>query len=366
MSQITIVLAASARDWSDRLHRSVLDHGGATVVGRVMSGDQAIDAAFDVLFIDDVCSFLTPHLIYELRRSGKAIVGVFSPDDGSEGKRRLLEVGISDVAESEASPTEFLNVARTAVVGTPEVAQVEMSRPRSGMTIGVTGPPGGVGVTEIAIGLAQNLSQRHKVVLVDLNQTWPAVGQRLGLPVYPNLRTAADLALHEPDRIEEAMHSTGTMEVVAGLANPASGELPPSDIAGLVTSLGARRSHVVVDLGAVDRRSEVLYRRLEALLVVGIGDPVGITRVVRALEMVTESANGVEVGVVLNRVSGSPRQRLEIESQMAVLAPGVPVVLINEDGRLNSASWNGTTVSRGAFHRQVRRLASLFDGVPAS
>lgn len=363
MSQLSIALAASARDWSDRLHRSVLDHGGATVMGRVMSGDQAIDATFDVLFIDDVCSFLTPHLVFELRRSGKAIVGVFSPDDGSDGKRRLLEVGISDVAESEASPPEFLTVARSAVVGTPEVAAFEGSRPRSGLTIGVTGPPGGVGVTEVAIGLAEELSRKHRVALADLNQPWPSVGQRLALPVYPNLRTAVDFALHEPHRLAEAMHVDWSFDVVTGLANPGAGELPPADLAGLVSSLSGDHSHVIVDLGAVDHKSDLLYRRLDALLVVGIGDPVGITRVVRAFEMVTESATGVEVGIVLNRVNGSSRQRHEIESQMVALAPGVPTVIIGNDQRLSSASWNGETVSRGSFQRQIRRLASLFDRV---
>ncbi|HUP17291.1 MAG TPA: hypothetical protein VM848_14720, partial [Acidimicrobiia bacterium] len=58
-----IALAASAREWPDRLHRFLLDHGGGRIVDRVMTPDQASDAGFDVLLIDDVCSFLTPRLV---------------------------------------------------------------------------------------------------------------------------------------------------------------------------------------------------------------------------------------------------------------------------------------------------------------
>ena len=58
-----IALAASARDWPDRLHRFLLDHGGGRVVDRIMTPDQATGSSFDVLLIDDVCSFLTPRLV---------------------------------------------------------------------------------------------------------------------------------------------------------------------------------------------------------------------------------------------------------------------------------------------------------------
>lgn len=363
MDPIRIALAASARDWSDRLHRSVLDHGGGLVIARVMSGDQAIESKFDVLFIDDICSFLTPRLIFELRRQGKAVVGVFSPEDGSDGKRRLLEVGISDVAESGSRAEEFLSVANSSFNAAPETATPDAMPSELGMTVGVIGPPGGVGVTEVSIGLAIDISRRHRVALLDLNQRWPSIGQRLGLRVHPNLRTAVDFALHEPERLEEAMHVDHDLHVITGLANPSEGELPPADIAGLVVSLSREFSHTVVDLGLVEPRpSDLILRRFNALLLVGVGDPIGITRVVRALETLTERSLGAEVGIVLNRVTGSSRQRQEIVNQMAAMVPGVPIALIGEDSRISRAVWDGESITRGTFFNQIRRLSALFDG----
>ncbi|HEY5890628.1 MAG TPA: hypothetical protein VIW94_08005 [Acidimicrobiia bacterium] len=363
MAPARIALAASARDWSDRLHRSVLDHGGGMVVARVMSEDQAIESDFDVLFIDDICSFLTPRLIFEMRRQGKAVVGVFSPEDGSDGKRRLLEVGISDVAESASAAEEFLYVARASINAAPESVSTGETSPTAGLTVGLLGPPGGVGVTEVSIGLASDIARHHRVALLDLNQRWPSIGQRLGLRMHPNLRTAVDFALHEPERVEEAMHVDRNTHVVTGLANPGAGELPPADLAGLVISVSREFSRTIVDLGSVDPRpSDLLLRRFDALLLVGIGDPVGVTRVVRALETLAENALRPEVGIVLNRVTGSPRQRQEIVEQMAVMAPGVPIALIGEDPRLARAVWDGEVLTRGIFFNQIRRLSALFDG----
>lgn len=360
---IRLALAASARDWSDRLHRSVLDHGGGTVVGRVMSADQAVEMAFDVLLIDDVCSYLTPRLVYELRRGGKAIVGVFSPDDGADGKRRLLEVGIGDVAESDATADELLSVARASVSAAPVTVDPEEPSSSPGKLIGVIGPPGGVGVTEVAIGLAGALALRHRVGLIDLNQSWPSVAQRLGLRVHPNLRTAVDFATHEPDRLAEAMHIEGELHVVTGLANPDAGELATSDIAGLLVGMSREFTHTVVDLGTVESKpSQLLLRRFDALLLVGLGDPIGIGRAVRALQSIAQPTEQPEIGIVLNRVGGSSRQRGEISTQVAMLAPGVPLVIVGEDDRLASSVWLGRPHAKGPFRRQMKRLASLFDG----
>jgi MinD-like ATPase involved in chromosome partitioning or flagellar assembly len=366
MTRPEIALAASARDWSDRFHRFLLDHGGATVVGRMMSADQATTASFDVIFIDDVCSFLSPRLVVELRRRGATIVGVFSPDDGPDGKRRLLEVGISDVVESEAGPEEFLAVARASVQDRPVVSD-PVDLPQShGFVAGVTGPPGGVGVTEVAVGLATELSRRNATTLIDLNQAWPAVGQRLALPVHPNLRTAVDLALHEPDRMTQAMHQIENLSVVSGLANPRSGHLPSADVVAMVAAMTSLHPYVVLDLGSIDGwSSDLLLRHVDVLLVVGLGDPVGLTRLVRVGGEVGEMTPGPEIALVVNRMAGGGRQRDEVQAQIAALLPGYPTVLIPEDIRIARASWDGGAVARGPFQRQIRRLASLFEGVPA-
>ena len=84
------------------------------MVGRVMSPDQALESSYHVVLIDDVCSFLTPGLVERVRRTGAETVGVYNPADGPDAKRRLLECGISDVVEDNATPAEFLATIQTA------------------------------------------------------------------------------------------------------------------------------------------------------------------------------------------------------------------------------------------------------------
>lgn len=360
-----IGLAASARDWSDRFHRFLLDHGGGTVRSRVMSPAQAVSAQFDVLFIDDVCSFLNQRLVIDVRASGKSIVGVFDPSDGTDAKRRLLEAGISDVIESDARAEEFLEIAVVTISHlSPPAPQVSFDPGGEGFRIGVAGAPGGVGVTEVSCALALELSGRHKTALVDANTDWPSIGQRLGLPVHPNLRTGIDLVLHEPHRLEEAAHFFGALAVIPGPANPGAVTVSPADVVALIAGLGRTYSHVVVDLGHGSDLSVDVLRCLDAVLVVGTGDPVGVTRLARMAERIATSLTAdCEMGLVVNRVEKAGRERAEVVSVLAASAPGLPVILIPEDRDLRRAAWDGSPVSKGPFHRSVRRLGRVFDVV---
>lgn len=357
-----IGLAASARDWSDRLHRFLLDHGGGTVRTRVMSPAQALSSQYDVLFIDDVCSFLTQRLVIDVRAAGKSIVGVFDPADGTDAKRRLLEAGIGDVIESDATPEEFLAMASVTISHSTPLREVTVEPRTGGFRIGLTGAPGGVGVTEISCALALDLSRLHRTVLVDANHAWPSIGQRLGLPVHPNLRTAIDFVLHEPDRLEDATHPVGALAVIPGPANPGVVGVSPADLAALLSGLGQAYEHVVVDLGHAPDLPADVVGCFDAILVVGTGDPVGVTRLARTAERITPALPPrCEVGLVVNRVDKAMRERSEIVSVLAGSAAGFPVILIPEDRGVRKAAWDGSPVERGPLHRSVRRLGSVFD-----
>lgn len=360
-----IGLAASAREWSDRFHRFLLDHGGGTVRIRVMSPEQAVSSHFDVLFIDDVCSFLNQRLVIDVRASGKSIVGVFDPSDGTDAKRRLLEVGIGDVIESNASPEEFLQIAAATISHSASPGEVSVESGKGdAYRIGLTGPPGGVGVTEIACALALDLGRRHRTALVDANLIWPSIGQRLGLPVHPNLRTAIDFVLHEPGRLDDACHNVDGLSVIPGAANPGVAAIPPADLVALLSGLGQSRSHIVVDLGHSPDLSADVIRCFDAVLVVGTGEPIGITRLARTAERIAARiAPGCEMGLVVNRVEKGSRQRTEIVAVLTDSSPGVPVVLIREDGGIRRAAWDGSPVESGRFHRSIRRLGGVFDVV---
>ncbi len=324
-----------------------------------MGADQAMSDEYEVLLIDDVCSFLTPRLVRSLRDLGREIVGVYSPADAPDAKRHLLECGITDVIESDAPADEFLTVAaatlmhrRPALLSVPKI-------PKS-FRVGVFGPLGGVGVTEVAIGLSSGLAGSRSTLLIDLDQQNPSVAQRLDLSLHPNLMTAVDSA-HHSGNLDEAIIDYEQMGIVGGLANPGGQELPPVEIDGLLDEVGAMGFEVLVaDLGVM-RSDRLDTLRFNALIAVGLASPVGMSRLVRSVEAVGARGDRVDIVAVVNRVGAGGRRRLEIRSEMARLMPEIPVVLLPEDRGLERAAWDGTRPARGPFARSVGRIAALID-----
>ncbi|HET7845881.1 MAG TPA: hypothetical protein VFL72_00190 [Acidimicrobiia bacterium] len=357
-----LALAASARDWPDRVHRFLLDHGGGRVLARVMGAEQAVHDQYDVLLIDDVCSFLTPRLVQRLREAGREVVGVYSPGDGPDAKRRLLECGITDVIEADASADEFV-AAAAAILAHREVSVPQPVPSSPTFRIGVLGSGAGTGVTEVSIALAAHLAARRSAVLLDLNQPWPGIAQRLDLPLHPNLRTAVDLAHHSPARLREAIHETGELAIVTGLANPGSGsEISGHELRSLVEDLAkCGFEFLVADLGAIAGEATPGLLNFEVLLVVGGANPVGLTRLIRTVEKLFSSAHP-EIVAVVNRVAAGAHFRAEIRAELSRSLPGTPVILLPSDARIESAAWNGVIVDRGRFHRAIREISHLLDG----
>ena len=356
-----LALAASARDWPDRVHRFLLDHGGGRVLARVMGPEQAVYDEYDVLLIDDVCSFLTPRLVQRLREEGREIVGVYSPGDGPDAKRRLLECGITDVIEADASAEEFVATAE-AVLAHRQVVVPDSPRISPTFRIGVLGSGAGTGVTEVSITLSSHLARRRSAVLIDLNQAWPGIAQRLDLALHPNLRTAVDLAHHSPGRLHEAIHVSGDLAIVAGLANPDAGqEVSGHELRGLIEDLGARGyEFLVADLGTPVGESTPGLRDFGVLVVVGTASPVGLTRLVRTVQRLL-SERHPDILVVVNQVARGGHRQSEIRSELGRSLPGMPLVFLPSDPRIESAAWNGVVADRGRFHRAMKEVAGLLD-----
>lgn len=367
MGEIELALAASARPWVDGLHRFLADHGGARVRTVVMGPEDVITQSFDVLVIDDVCSFLTPRLVEQVRRRGCLVVGVFDARDGTDAKRRLLDCGVDDVVEAEASPDEFL-----AVVGRvhqfapdPVLDDDREHRPgRRGRVIVVGAPQGGCGATEVVIALGDVLTG----VMVDGDDVAPALAQRMGAPLHPNLRTAIDVVHHRSGAIGEAMTPLGRSYLVAGLAHGDDwAQLHAGEVEGVVDELAAVHTNVVVNVGAGLERPQLgegrfglarsLVAQADVVVAVGLPHPVGVTRLVRWVNEATVLAPDTPVVVVVNRAGRSRYRRGEVEAELARALPGVQIRFLPEDPRVAEAAWAGSPVKGGPFLRSVRRLA---------
>jgi hypothetical protein len=355
-----IALAASVREWPDRLHRFLLDHGGGRIVDRVMGPDQAASGSFDILLIDDVCSFLTPRLVTVLKQKGAEVVGVYMPEDGPDAKRRLLECGISDVIETDATPEEFLSKIASTLAHRAPIAEAPAPSPSSAFRIGVSGPCEGVGMTEVAISIARSVAAQVPTVLVDMDQRWPSIAQRLDLPVHPNIRTALDHALHRADRIAEAVHDVDGLSVVGGRADGGQGaEISRPDVTMLMDALDAIGDVVVADLGPLADAEPGTIREFDTMILVGAGTPVGVARLIRSVEMVLSRHPEQSILAVANKTGAGSFRRSEIAGEIGRAFPDLPLAVIPFEQRLDQAAWDGTLYDRGRYGRAVSAMSEV-------
>lgn len=357
-----VAFAASARDWPDRIHRHMLDHGGARVVARLMGSEQVIAAQFDVLLIDDICSFLTPRLVSRVKERGGGVLGVFDPRDGPDAKRRLLECGISDVIESAAEPEEFLQAVTGAMQVEANSSRGVVSKTALSWSIAALGVTVGVGATEVAVGLARSLSARLETVLVDLDPTWPSIAARLDLPLHPNLRTAVDRALHDSQPITSTFHRIGRLAVIGGLADRgAAGPIAHADLSMMLGEIAARSEVVVADLGATSGGLQPLFDWFDSLLLVTTGDPVGLSRLAGPIDQLSRLRRDGKLVVVANKTPGSRYHESEVRSELSSAWPDLSVVVIPHDRRVPDAVWAGVVSERGPFVRATARMTDLIE-----
>lgn len=366
MGDIELAFAASARPWAGALHRFLADHGGARVRAIIMGPEEAVVESYHALLIDDVCSFLTPRLVDQVRRHGRLVVGVYDARDGTDAKRRLLDCGVDDAIEADAGPDEFLDVVRAVLDMAPYAPLPPDSIPgeRKGEVIVVGAPPGGCGASEVAVALAG----RAGALLIDADDVAPSLAQRLGAPVLPNLRTAIDVVYHQSGSLDDVIVDAG-VDLLAGIATGDDwGQLHPGEVEAVVTEAAARRSSVVVNIGSGLERPQVgegrfglaraLVRTADRIVGVGLPHPIGLARLVRwAAEAISLSPDTPLV-LAINRIDRSPYRRTEIENELGHTLPGVPVLFVPEDKRVTEAAWAGTPVPKGPFRRAVDRLGA--------
>lgn len=381
-----LALAVSVREWADHLHRFLADHGGARVRLTAMGPEELVAERYDVLLIDDVCSFLTPRLVEQVRARGHQVVGVYDPDEFADGKDRLLEAGVDDVVESGADADEFLKViGRVASLaermtlghhlGGPGVA-VPDDGPGPSSILVVAGPRGGPGITEVALEVARRLADRDgRTVLVDADLDAPSLAQRLGLPLHPNLYAAVDAHEHALGRLEPMLHAVGgsRLRVLTGVPGGAERSgLRARQVVEVTRRLAEDGARVVVDAGSAapaagrgDPGTAVARALLESAgRVVGVGaaTPVGVARLLEWVAGVHDLRAGA-VDLLVNRAPRGRFRRGEIIDELGRLPRLASLAFLADDPAVGAAAWAGTLTPRGRFTASVRRWVERF--VPA-
>jgi MinD-like ATPase involved in chromosome partitioning or flagellar assembly len=351
-----------------------------------MQPRDALSERFDVLLIDDICSFLSPYLVQKLKGVGRRVVGVYDPVEFPDGKDRLLACDVTEVIEADADPEEFLalveqlgvttNTSGLEPVDPGDSASTAPNPVRLRPLVAVGSPPGGCGATEVAIGLSRRFAERYEGVgLLDLDQRAPSIAQRLGLGLHPNLLTAIDAVHHRSDTFESCWHSlpASSMRILPGVPNPTDrANLRRGEVAEVLLEATTGTDLTVVNLGfwdaAVndqpfwDTTGNLFDSVLEvARVVVGVAlpTPVGIVRMIEWIGRVRAAQPGVSHHVVINRTPGSPSVRRALFDEVTAALGQLPILFLPEDSRVSEAAWNGVLVERGKFRKGCDRLADL-------
>ncbi|MGH2770452.1 MAG: AAA family ATPase [Actinomycetota bacterium] len=394
MSEPELAVVFSPREWANRLVRYVTDHGGGRVRLRVVEGRVALEEDFDVLIAEDITSFLNPRLVQELQKRGRRILGVYDPEEAT-GRQRLIGMGVDDVIETAATSEELVRrigsltrqaespldtrFQEIAAHLSPGMAMSEETRATEGagrtsrgLITAVGGPPGGCGATEVAIEMARGLRRRGEtVVVMDADEAFPAIAQRLGLPLVPNIRTAVDALFHSTGEVSEALMAVagGGYEVLAGLANPGDwSQLRPFEVTEVARELAGLRDHVIVNVGremedvtrfgGPDRFGITRAMIEEADVVVGVGaaSPVGVARLLSWIAEAAPVAAARPIHVVVNKAPVSKFIRAELDHEIRRTYAMASLHFVPFDAAVETAAWRGEVVAAGPFVKAVAEM----------
>ncbi|HEY7563914.1 MAG TPA: hypothetical protein VIA81_03235 [Acidimicrobiia bacterium] len=371
MNEVEIALAVSAREWPDRLHRFLSDHGGARVRAQVLTAEDSLAEEFQVLVIDDVCSFLTPRLVQEIQSQGRLVLGVFDPAEFPEGKERLRECGVDHVIESDATADEFVVALRALVALVPAAPPVRFERheraPANSTLIVIGGPPGGCGATEVAITWAVRLARIGRTLLVDLDEFAPAVAQRLGLSLLPNIRSAIDIVQHRHGKLEDCLQPVSRLEVLAGMSSDRDWtDVRPYEITQVIGELRRRYRYVVANVGSMPEPAAVgasergaisatSLEQADRIVAVGTASPVGLSRLIAWSERASDIASRPPDLLLVNRAPASRFKRAEILEELG-RSQSSPIGFLPSDRQVEMSAWDGVPATSGRFWRSISRF----------
>jgi Flp pilus assembly CpaE family ATPase len=275
-------------------------------------------------------------------------------DDDSTADDRTSHVGLADPAAALAPSGRALDGDAGVDHGDSDDGG---GGAHTGRLVAVWGPVGAPGRTTVAVTLATELAQvGHATLLADADTYGASVAQVLGLlDEAPGLaaacRAATSGGLDAFTLARLTPQVTVRLRVLTGISRSARWpELSAGALGEVWRTCRAVAPWTVVDAGAVleadeelsfdsvaPRRNAATLASLQAadtVIAVGAADPVGLQRLVRGLQELTEAVPDVVPRVVVTRVRASavgtsPRRR--IADALARYAGVEDVVLVPDD-----------------------------------
>lgn len=280
-----VVVAAGGARWEASALAEIESAPDLRLVRRCVDAADLLSLAgsgfAQVAFVDPLLPGLDVDGVARLERAGIAVVAV-GPGGERLGISRVAQPGSLGAVVAEAMPTPQSVPAPTA----------------NGTVIAVWGPTGAPGRTTVAVSLAAAFGARGlRCVLVDADTQGGAVAQTLAVLDEVSGLMAACRSANSGHRAAVAEHllSCGAFDLLTGIPRADMWmHIRPAPLELVLRTLAQWYDVVVVDCGfgterggpgpTRDQSTLAVLDTCDQVVVVGRADPVGVTRLVRALD----------------------------------------------------------------------------------
>ena len=382
--KVVLLLAAGAA-WETRALRALTGRRDLVVLKRCVDVDDLLATATSGQADTAVVAIEAPGLdlaaIDHLRSNGIRAIAVVSDEPGAVRAGRIgVRTTVTDVETLPEAITTDHQQDEPLAEAPPERDATQADA--AGKVVSVWGPTGAPGRTTLAIALAAALGRRGRTTLLDVDPYGGTVAQALGiLDEVSGLLSAARLA--SSGLLEERFAGVqraldGQFTVVTGLPRPDRwSEVRPGTVE-LLAETARRDGHVVLDTGfGLDEddlsgrpgRNQLTLAALDAadeILVVGTADPVGLSRLARALVDLRDRQPVTPARVVVNRMRSTLGwSERDITSMLTDFARPVGLHFLPEDrATVDRALVTGRTLfETNAESPLAAAVAALADAV---
>lgn len=338
--------------------------------------------------------------LHELAEHGLGVAGVVAPGDEA-GERRLRQLGLAVVVRADVSTPDLEDALDEAASGSlgagddradadpahrsPADDPAALLDGPPGRVLAVWGPTGAPGRSTVALNLAAELAVHAPTLLVDADTYGSSLAQALGLLDEAPGMTAACRAADQGGLdllglARLAPEVSPGLRVLTGTPRPHRWtELRAPSVAQVLGIARQLATHVVVDCGfCVEDDEELSYDTLaprrnaatltaleeaDDLVVVGAADPIGLQRLVRAVQDLATVPSPPPT-VVVNKVRasavGSRPERRIAEALGRFAGMDDLTYLPWDQSALDAAMFAGTSLVDHAPQSELRRaLQSL-------
>ncbi|NIK62051.1 AAA family ATPase [Kribbella shirazensis] len=423
---IPILLAVTGAPWEADVVRRTEHASGIRVVRRCVDIADVMAAAASgqarAVVLADALPRLSSDAVAALHARGIAVLALVDPlETGAPfgAEDRLSRMGIERILPADVSPVDLGRAVSDAVDSGPPIttshfaggfvpltpenagqAEQPAFPQGTGRLIAVWGPTGAPGRTTVAVNLASELSVRRvPTLLADADVYGGTVAQMLGmLDETSGLAAAARSASNGSlDMVTLARHSRSVnphLLVLTGLSRADRWtELRPAAVESIWSTARTLAPLTVVDAGfCIETDEEISFDSLaprrngatvvtleeaDEVIVVGTADPVGLTRLIRAVHELRAVVPSVTVRVVVNRIrsgplGGSPGDAA-VEALRQYAGIDRAVLLPYDLGATDTAMAHGRSLSEAAKSSKLRKgfqqlaaaIAADFHSVPA-